>query len=446
MACILLVVLLSSCTFGSLDPQGLMAAPTTNADQQAIYKLLQGNRSEITFAFPKNGDYRSAITMVDFTGDGLEDAIGFSLSENGSAEVQFLTKDTGQWITLNHYGNAATQVDRILFGDLTGNGLNDIIIGWGNSQNLMSATLCVYIYENGVISEVPLDTNYGALSLTDFDGDDVQELFLMQRFQSAADENTDHVPAKAELFTYQDGKMVSCHQQQADNSITQYNAISYGMISQGQYGVVVDGAKADGSSSTQVFFIQDGVFSVFPPNLNEENSNDLFYRPSRAAFVSRDLDGDGILEIPVIQLLPALSSDIVPDSTSFQVHWVQMDRTYGYRSVCYTLMNTGENYYFEIPSWYVGSVTAINDSRLRAVTYYAVENPETEASKSLLGSRLFTIRVFNKTAWEQRGLPGGYEMLTQQGDLIYGVVIHNTENGFGGLIDSMRARFQLLGE
>ena len=52
------------------DAQALMSPPKSNIDQQSIHKLLQGSRQDITFIYPKSGEYRSAIIMRDFTGDG----------------------------------------------------------------------------------------------------------------------------------------------------------------------------------------------------------------------------------------------------------------------------------------------------------------------------------------------------------------------------------------
>ena len=90
-----LCLFLSGCSLASFDTKNLMAPPKANQDQQAIQALLQGNRLDITLVYPQSGEYRSAIIMHDFTGDGEEDAIGFYSTENtgaGGVEVQFLSK------------------------------------------------------------------------------------------------------------------------------------------------------------------------------------------------------------------------------------------------------------------------------------------------------------------------------------------------------------------
>ncbi len=76
-----------------LDAQNLMSPPRANLEQQGIYELLQGDGQELTFVYPKRGEHRSAIIMRDWTGDGVEDAMGFVSPEGGGVEVSFLEKE-----------------------------------------------------------------------------------------------------------------------------------------------------------------------------------------------------------------------------------------------------------------------------------------------------------------------------------------------------------------
>ena len=137
LAALFLCAVLSGCSFVMFDAQALMSPPKSNIDQQSIHKLLQGSRQDITFIYPKSGEYRSAIIMRDFTGDGREDAIGFCALEDDSVEVQFLVKsEEDVWKTVFTARNPATQVDRVCFGDLNGDGRSDVLIGWVESAEL----------------------------------------------------------------------------------------------------------------------------------------------------------------------------------------------------------------------------------------------------------------------------------------------------------------------
>ena len=183
--------------------------------------------------------------------------------------------------------------------------------------------------------------------------------------------------------------------------------------------VVVDGAKADGSMTTQVFTLEDGLLLNSPAGVNSESYQNPFSRPSAAVFTSQDVNGDGLLEIPVASQLPAIPEDVSLDSTGFLVEWVNADTSGNYETALTALMNLGENYWFRLPASLVGKISASNNTAARSVTYTEVVTGED--GSQLLGSPLFTIRVFTRSAWDSRGETSGYEQLAAQGDLVFGI-------------------------
>lgn len=442
-----LTMLLSGCTVTGLDAQTLMAPPSANTDQQEIQKLLLGDKPDVTYVYPRGGDYRSAVIMHDFDGDGVEDAIGFMLMEDG-VEVRFLSKnEAGAWRTAAAFKNPATQVDRVCFGDLNGDGSDEIMIGWGNTQNNMSAALCVYTVSEGFVSEIHAENPYGGLVLTDFDHDGTMEIFVIRRPVPAADESEQSEPARAELLTLQGDELVSGLSVEADNSIVKYSSLVFGKISRDQYAVVLDGAKADSSMTTQIFYIGDsGRLLNIPPGVNTEGVANPLYRPAGAGGIARDIDGDGIIEFPVVSMLPAIADPAAVDSTSFLVDWSKFDsEKMEYRSTKKTLVNYAEGYWFTLPQSLAGKITAINDSKLKAVTYYSVSEKAGENQEPLMGSPLFTIRVFTRAAWQQRGQTSGYEKLDEKDDYVYGIAVSATDEMIGPSIGTIKRSFQTDG-
>lgn len=443
-----LCLCLSGCSFAPFDAKSLMAPPKANEDQQAIHKLLQGTMQDITFVYPKTGEYRSAIILEDFTGDGQEDAIGFTSLENaGGVEVQFLVKAGEEWHTAAAFQNTAIQVDRVCFGDLTGTGVNSVLIGWGSTSGTSGRTAAVnaYIYgKDGNMVEYPLGV-YGEMAITDFDQDGVSEVFTVDKFLPAETEEDSPTPAAARVYAWRDGAMAQVYEADADNSISSYSSALFGKLNHTLWGIALDGAKADGSLTTQVFYLEDGALVNSPAGVNTEEYVNEFARPSTAPFLCRDIDGRGILEIPSVSLLPGIPEDVSPDSTSYQVEWriFQPDAPSLVRDRA--LMNSAENYWFCLPYSLVGKITASNDAARRTVTYTAVtESPET--GEKLLGSPLFSIRVFTLSSWESRGESSGYELLASQNDAIYGIQILTWDRGQISLIEEIKKNFKLLSE
>lgn len=438
---------LSGCSFTAFDAKNLMAPPKANEDQQAIHKLLQGNLPDITFIYPKSGEYRSAIIMQDFTGDGQQDAIGFySLEDAGGVEVQFLVKSEGQWKKAAAFKNTAIQVDRVCFGDLTGSGVNSVLIGWGSAAGTTGRTAAVnaYVYDSGGMTEYSLGT-YGEMAVTDLDGDGVSEIFTVDKFVPAEAEGDEPTPAKARVYAWQDGTMAELYSADADNSISSYSSAAFGRLTVTLSGVVLDGLKADGSLTTQVFYLDEGRLVNAPPGVNTEEYSNLFSRPSAAPFLSRDINDDGFLEIPRATLLPGLPEDVAPDSTSYQVEWFSFQRKNEDRLAVRALMNSAENYWFRLPVGLRGKITASNDTARRTVTYMEVTEAQ-EDGRHLLGSPLFAIRVFTRSAWESRGQTSGYEQLAAQNDVVYGIQVLTSDESALRYINRIKRDFRLLSE
>ena len=442
-----LVLMLGGCSFAAFDAKTLMAPPKANEDQQAIYKLLRGNLPDVTFLYPKTGEYRSAIVMQDFTGDGVEDAIGFtSLGDTGGARVQFLVKQDGKWETAAAFQNSAIQIDRVCFADFSGRGCQDVLIGWGSTSGTSGRTAAanVYLYEDGEVTEHSLGV-YGELALTDFNRDGVSEVFTVDKFLPAETEEDEPTPAAARVYSYNGFSMKERYIAAADNSIASYQSAVFGRLTQTMWGVALDGAKADGSVTTQIFYLKDNALINAPEGVNTEEYTNQFTRPSAASFLSRDINGDGIIELPSVTLLPGISEDVTPDSTSFLVEWRRWQKGGGSLLAARVLLNVGENYWFRLPHQMEGKITASNDAARRTVTYTRVTRSE-ETDEPLLGETLFSIRVFTRAAWESRGESGGYEMLSMQNDLVYGMQVRTFDPEMIKYINEIKQSFSLLSE
>lgn len=445
--CAALCVSLCGCSITPFDTKNLMSPPKANEDQQAIHRLMQGEQQEVNFIYPQNGEYRSAIIMHDLDGDGVQDAIGFySPDDIAGVEVKFLMKQNGEWKIAAGFKSTAIQVDRVCFADITGNGTVSVIIGWGSAAGATGRTAAVnaYIFDDGNITEHSLGT-YGEMTITDLDGDGISEIFTADKFVPAENEGDEPTPAKVRVYAWQNNGMTELFSADADNSISSYSSMLFGKISVSLSGVVLDGLKPDGSLTTQIFYLDDGELINAPKGVNTEDYSSPFVRPSAAAFLSRDINGDGYIEIPRATLLPGISEDVTPDSTSYLAEWLTFQRNSGEKLTVSALMNTAENYWFRLPAGLRGKITASNDPTRRTVTYTAMTDVQEDGTQ-LLGSPLFAIRAFTRSAWESRGETAGYELLCEQGDVVYGIQSLTSDENALRYIEWIKQDFKLLSE
>ena len=446
-----LLLSFSGCSFPSFDTKNLMAPPKVNEDQQAIQELLQGDRPDISFVYPQAGEYRSAVTMADFTGDGVKDAIGFYSSEavnSGGVEVQFLIKTADGWESAATFQNSALQVDRVCFGTLSERGHSLILIGWGSTAGTTGRTAGAnaYVYSpDGEITEYSLGT-YAELAITDFNGDNIHEVFTVDKFLPAEAEGDEPTPAQAKIFSWAAGSMAEIYSVAADNSIAGYSSAAFGKITATLYGVVLDGVQADGTISTQIFYLNDYELKNAPEGVNTEEYSNPFLRPSTASILSRDINGDGYLEIPSVSLLPGLPEETLPDVTCYQVDWCRFHPDFLYRTVSHTMLNPTENYWFRLPPSLIGKITSSNDTARRMVTYTEIIESTEQEGSYLLGEPLFAVRVFTRSAWESRGPSSGYEQLAVQNDSVYGIQVFTQNRAMLQGISQVKENFRLLSE
>ena len=133
------------------DAEALMRPPRPTGDKAGIHELLEKAAGEnFTFKYPASGDYRSAIIMYDLTGDGAEEAVALYQSANASTgvNIMFIQKQGGVWGSMGSFLTTATQVDKVMFGDVNSDGLPEVVVGWGSSQSGTS-NISVYSQSGG---------------------------------------------------------------------------------------------------------------------------------------------------------------------------------------------------------------------------------------------------------------------------------------------------------
>ena len=280
------------------------------------------------------------------------------------------------------------------------------------------------------------------MAVTDFDGDGINELFTIDKSVPAGEDASEPTGAVARVYAFDRPEPYEAASTAADNAISNYTAVMFGDLNGTAKGVVVDGATADGSMTTQIFVMEQGGLINYPAGVNTENYQNEYARPFGTAFYPRDINGDGYIELPTVKELPGISADMSLDPTSFLVEWRAFTEGGGSRLVLRALMNPKENYWFRLPYQLKDSISAINDTERRTVTYIRVTTDE--AGNQFLGSTLFTIRVFTRSAWDSRGESGGYELLDIENDSVYCMQSYAHSEQDMAYVSQIREDFQLL--
>ncbi|HAG57260.1 MAG TPA: hypothetical protein DEP43_05780 [Ruminococcaceae bacterium] len=284
-------LLLSACSSFQFNLTDLMQAPKLSEDQAEIYEALTDavGVSDVQLKYPKSGAYRSAFVMFDLDADGEKEALVFynMPSWGGNVRIMILDHQQEKWVSVYDAVGEGTDITEVDFRILTSSGRYCLMIGWeqGTSEN---TNISVYDYTGGQL-RVLFESEYSQMLIEDIDQDGVQEI-LLGVFKASAKMGS------IRLINDTDEGLQPVSRVVMDNTITKFLRIDIGFLSEDQTAVFVDAYTSSTQIVTEIMvYTEEG--RLVPLSGHAGDLDRLLVRelPVRC----EDIDGDGILEIPV---------------------------------------------------------------------------------------------------------------------------------------------------
>ncbi len=392
-AAAVLAAMLTGCSPLGLDAQTLMKPPKATGARQEIYRVLEEKTGDqLTLRYPKAGEYRSAIIMRDVTGDGRDEAIAFyTRGEDPYTIVSVISEVNGTWTEIAFYKNASTQLDRICFGDFDGNGITDFAIGWGNST-AGASELSLYTGQNGTVKEIATKEMYNELAVLELDSDTGRSGILTVALESR------DTTAAAKLFGLVNGNVNLLGTAAIDPDVLQYNKVTVGKISAGEYGVILDSSENTHAFQTEILYWDKAAARLQNPLYHPEDKT-VLYTARSISVTSQDINGDSIIEIPITHALPGISAD-TRSEVSYMVNWHRYDSsTNTLTNLLSTVVNSRDGYMFMVPDSWKNRVTTAWDEENRALTFYEWKAETAGSENGVRGDPLLTIQVMTEEEW-----------------------------------------------
>lgn len=457
-ASVLLAVLCTGCSFSGLSDNDLLQPPKATGEKAEIQGLLEvTTNGDYTLKYPQSGDYRSAIIMQDLNSDGDDEAVAFYRNKKDSSaiNIMFMDKVAGKWVSVGTFSNANSDVDRIYFGDIDSDGINEAIVGW-SSYLTGGSQVTMYKYKEGSVSEVIVndDTNYADMVFTDITNDGVSDLIILT---TATENDTGKSTSLARLYSSCANKKFSRVSEIKTNpNVVSYSQIMQGTVSDGVNGLFVDGNTSSlGELITEVIYYSSQNKSLVSPLDVTQNDGTVTNVTQRVtSSVCRDIDEDGIIEVPS-QFTPILTDDKLTPCPITK--WYKIDADRGeMKQTIQTIASYFDGFYFILPDNWKNHVVAVNDNTSRTTTFYCIkevvkednsETPTEAATVPELDSDkadntvtavetekqpVLTIKVFSEKDWKNDGaarLSDGYSVLEESNSLVYTCKLGASENG-----------------
>lgn len=297
--CALLCFVLCSCQTvlpanEKAQVEELLRAPKLSGDYGALQTALNDWLGESAqLKYPIQGELLSPFVLQDLDGDGQQDAaVLYTTAQTANVCVAILQRDdAGSWQVRQSVEGLAETVENVSLAQLQDTDSCQLVVGYTAGQN--DHYLAVYSYQDGTLSTI-LEQQYEQYLVENITGGSSQDLILMSTQEDGS--------VQIELLTADrkgSFRQVAVNGLSADK-FSGCASVAAGAGADGRHYLVLDGwTGISGNNLASVLLCYDENSQQMVP-ATRISSQRLYNASLRnvPTLVSRDLDGDGIVEIP----------------------------------------------------------------------------------------------------------------------------------------------------
>ncbi len=388
-------LLLSGCSLSGEEIGAMLTPPAMGAGREELSQAINASIGEgYELVYPQSGSYRTGIISEDLTGDGETEAICFYRPSGKKGKLCFLAmkKQAEGWAKLAKGESEAESVGRVAFGDLDGNGLSEIVVGW-QYLGETDGSFDVYSLESGKAESLysGLYTRFVMLDAAP------SKLAVISR-------NSATKAVTASLIGKHEGKVGLINSVAMYNRTDEFLGVEANVTLEGLPAVYVDSQSESGMCVTEVLA------------LNEQGrlTNELLTQTNistrrQTAVTCRDVNGDGVMEIPCEQPLPPYMRDGLLENL-YLIRWCDFNgKTLS--EVSASFVEITEKITVDFPSQWIGAVTVERGATADRSFVFKTHDGET----------LFTIRIFALAEYTENYGMEGWRKLYSDSDNVYGV-------------------------
>ena len=390
----LLCLLLAGCSMPGepVQVEELLRAPRLSGDYGDIQTALNDWLGESAqLKYPLQGDLLSPFLLQDLDGDGRQDAaVLYTTAKSSNVCIAILQRDsTDAWKVRQNVEGLADTVENVRLAQLQPGNAVQLVVGYMAAQG--DHYLAVYSYTNGELATI-LEQQYEQYLVEDITGGGNQDLILMSTLEDGG--------VQIELLTVdKEGSF----QQVAvmglsANRFAGCASVAAGMGADGKHYLVLDGwtgISGNNLASVLLHFDEDTQQMVPASQISTERLYTASLR-NVPGLVSRDLDGDGIVEIPTQPEEAGLLNMSQGRRMDFIV-W--MDYTSSHPEKSFGLLDEETNCYIELPMEWEGNLKLTDSEQYDG----AVELRTVDEDQPVMTLRLARTTASSK-GWTRLGM------------------------------------------
>ena len=250
-------------------------------------------------------------------------------------------------------------------------------------------------------------------------------------------------PALARLFRVKDAAVEVMGSCRMDSGVTKYASVQAGLINEKQNGIVLDGVKNADSLVTELLY-WNKKSKVLESPFYDAKTQTANYTMRNTSVVSKDINGDKIIEVPIVSLMPGHSGEKT-DDTAYITNWHRYDtQTNTFVRVMSMVLNYSDGYWFLMPDMWRGKVTTKMDTATRTITFYEWK----AAGKNLgtAGAALLKIQVFSQKEWDSGTGTAGFYKLLDSDNAVFAASSPSPDNALSLSIGDVKSSFELISQ
>lgn len=373
-AAALCTLTLTGCSFGA-SVDSLLTPPERSEEQQEIYLALQDAvGTDITLQYPRSGDNLSAFIVTELDEDGETEALVFyetselSTSEN-SLRIGILDQVGGAWQAVYDLPADGAEVESVSVETMGEEEKTIILIGY-SSVDQSYQSLAAYEFGSGSMTSI-FETEYTLFSLDDYDEDEETELLVLNRYTDTEDPTCVLYRLEGDDALTVSGKV------ELRASFSDYSQVLLSQRGEDTPAIFIDGETGSSTLQTEILYVdEDGVLT-----LALDSSEEVEATERQVGYLSTDIDGDGVVEIPVLTNFPGYDEDASEQVKMTQ--WYVLDDT-ALEEECRGYYSVSDSCFFKLPLAWYDKVTAYTDALTGDIVFCTYDESTDETGTELM--------------------------------------------------------------
>ncbi len=389
--------------------------------QSAIDTAISG----LTYCAPLAGENQQTVQMADLDGDGIQEYLLFAKStEDRPLRILVFRDVDGTFVNTDTVECNGSFFDMVEYVDMDKRPGVEIVVGRQLSDQVIRSA-SVYTFSNGELEQLAT-VNYSKFLTTDFDGDNLVELFLMRPGQTDTDNGV------AEVYSMKSGAMERYNEVNMSQPVDKLKRVLVGKLDGGKTAVYTACAVEDAALVTDVFSIVDGALK----NVAFSNDSGTNVKTMRNYYVyADDIDNDTEVELPYLIPMKPLE-DMTSVDTQQLIRWYAMTPDGSEVIKMHTYHNFVGGWYLQLQSDWAQHLTVRNTGYM--YEFFIWDETYETAQKVL------TLYALTGQSRDSQGLSDDRFVVYKTDTVVYSAHLEEFAEEYGFTQESVTYSFRLI--